>query len=204
MWQNFTYLYLPHGAVVLEFSDTALEVLASQYGDIPDDVFVLLSARREIAFRMNAALGRKVPLTTALPVLLQATSHGQCLLPVVRDVCGAVDDWGDSRLTRAINLALLRVKDKAEVLRLQRCVDPRDVTACLCRVIISPHVPMPVPARGPTKRRKVRAATGDPTPVMEPGAGCGAVAPAQVRAAATHGPGLGVERAVKRRFRCAR
>ena len=110
VWHRVTFLHFPHGAVVLEFSATALEILASQYGDIPDDVFVLLSARREIAFRMNAALGRKVPLTTALFVLFQANSHGLCLLPVVRDVCGTADDWGDSRLTRAMNSALLRVK----------------------------------------------------------------------------------------------
>ena len=49
-----SHFHFPSVVVVLEFSATAFEVLASQYGVIPDDVFVFLNARRENAFRPNA------------------------------------------------------------------------------------------------------------------------------------------------------
>ena len=55
---QLTFFIFPSVIVVLEFSTTALEVLASQYGVIPDDVFVFLNARRENALRSNATKGR--------------------------------------------------------------------------------------------------------------------------------------------------
>ena len=48
------FFHFPSAIAVLEFSATALEVLASQYGDIPYDVLVYLNARRENALRPNA------------------------------------------------------------------------------------------------------------------------------------------------------